>query len=129
MTFFAVLVTRRNASSPGLYPKPSQFLFKNFHACFKRCKIAIQWRRAQVLYIPKVSTPSDTKLSDFRPIALLNVEGKRFFSLISQRLETHLIYNNTFINNSIQKTLYEESSWLLGASFHGLACLEGSKNP
>ena len=111
--FFAILATRRNTSAPGQnsipykvykkYPKTSQFLFKSFHACFKRCKIPIQWRSAQELYIPKVSTPSDTKLSDFRPIALLNVKGKLFFSLISKRLEIHLIHNNKFINNSIQK--------------------------
>ena len=31
-------------------------------------------------YIPKVSTPFDTKLSDFCPIAFLNVEDKLFFS-------------------------------------------------
>ena len=116
--FFAILATRRNASAPGLNgipykvykkcPKTSQFLFKIFHACFKRCEIPIQWRSAEEIYIPKVSTPSDTNLSDFRPIALLNVEGKLFFSLISKRLEIHLIHNNKFINNSIQKGCMEK---------------------
>ena len=33
------------------------------------CEIPIQWQRAQKIYIPKVSTPSDTKLPDFRAIA------------------------------------------------------------
>ena len=56
----------------------------------------------------KVSTPSDTKLPDFRPIALLNVEGKLFFILISKRLEIHLVYKNKFINNSIQKGCMEK---------------------
>ena len=114
--FFAILATRRNSSAPGLNgipykvyksPKTSEFLFKVFHACFKRCKIPIQWRIAQELCIPKVSTPSDTKLSDFHLIALLNVEGKLFVSLISKRLEIHLIYNK-FINNSIQKGFMEK---------------------
>ena len=115
---FAILATRRNASAPGLNgipykvykkcPKTSQFLFKIFHACFKRCEIPIQWRSAQEIYIPKVSTPSDTKLSDFRPIALLNVEGKLLFSLISNRLEIHLIHSHKFINNSIQKSCMEK---------------------
>ena len=63
------------------------------------CEIPIQWQRAQKIYIPKVSTPSDTKLSDFRPIAPVNVKGKLFPHLISKCLETHLIYNNKFINN------------------------------
>ena len=118
MIFFAILATRRNASAPGLNgipykvykkcPKTSKFLFKIFQACFKRCQIPIQWRSAQEIFIPKVSTPSNTKISDFRPIALLNVEGKLFFSLISKRLETHLICNNKFINNSIQKGCMEK---------------------
>ena len=56
----------------------------------------------------KVSTPSNTKISDFHPIALLNVEGKLFFSLISKRLEIHLIYNSKFINYSIQKGCMEK---------------------
>ena len=116
--FFAILATHRNASAPGLNgipyrvykkcPKTSQFLFKIFNAYFKTCEIPIQWQSAQELYIPKVSTPSDTKLSGFCPKALLNVEGKLFFSLISKRLETHLIYNNKFINNSIQKGCMEK---------------------
>ena len=60
------------------------------------------------MYIPKVSSPSENKPSDFRPIALLNVEGKIFFSLVSKRLEAHLIHNNKFIDNSIQKGCMEK---------------------
>ena len=117
--FFVILATRRNASAPGLNgipykvykkcPKTSQFLFKIFHACFKRCEIPIQWQSVQEIYIPKVSsTPSDTKLSDFCPIALINVEGKLFFSLILKHLEIHLIHNDKLINNSIQKGCMEK---------------------
>ena len=114
-----ILSLRRNASSPGLNgisykvykkcPRISKFLFKIFQACFKRCEIPIQWRSAQEIYSPKVSSPSEDKLSDFRAIALLNVESKLFFSLVSKRLETHLIHNNSkFINNSIQKGCMEK---------------------
>ena len=113
-----ILSSRRNASAPGLNgipytvykkcPRISKSLFKVFQTCFKRCEIPIQWRSAEEIYIPKVSSPSENKLSDFRPIALLNVEGKRFFSLVSKRLETHLIHNNKFINNSIQKGCMEK---------------------
>ena len=116
--FFEILSTRRNVFAPGLngipykfYKKCSKinkFLFKIFQARFKRCEIPIQWRSAQEIYIPKVSSPSENKLSDFHPIALLNVEGKLFFSLVSKRLETHLIHNNKFINNSIQKGCMEK---------------------
>ena len=73
-------------------------------------KVAKSIYNSEVLkrYIPTVSTPSDTKLSDFCPITLLNVVGKLFFSLTSKRLETHLIYNDKFINNSIQQGYTEK---------------------
>ena len=81
-----------------------QICFQNFSNLFKRFEIPIQWQSAQeMIYIPKVSSPSENKLSDLRPIALLNVEGKLFFSLVSKCLEAHLIHNNKFIDNSIQK--------------------------
>ena len=44
-----------------------------------------------------------SNVKDFRPIALLNVEGKLFFSLVSHRFEKHIIKNNKFINSSVQK--------------------------
>ena len=115
--FFEILSSRRNAYAPGpngipykiykKYPKISKFLFKNVRACFKRCKIPIQSWSAQEIYIPKVSSPSYNKLSGFRPVALLNAEDKLFFSLVSKRLEAHLIQNNKFIN-SIQKGCMEK---------------------
>ena len=86
--FFVILATHRNASASGLNgipckvykkcPETSKFLFKIFQACFKRWEIPSQLRIAQEICIPKVSTPSDTKLSDVCPIALLNVECKLF---------------------------------------------------
>ena len=51
--FLDILSSHRNASAPGLNgipykvykrcPRISKFLFKVFHACFKRCEIPIQW--------------------------------------------------------------------------------------
>ena len=111
--FERVLSTRRNASSPGLNgipykvykncPKISSFLFNVFKCCFNHCIVPIQWRHAMEVYIPKTKTPSNSNVKDFRPIALLNVEGKLFFSLLSHRLEKHIIQNNKFINSSVQK--------------------------
>ena len=65
--------------------------------------ILIQWRSAKEIYIPKVKPPTKHNISDFHPIALLNVEGKLFFSLVSRCLGTHLISNNKFINKLVQK--------------------------
>ena len=59
-------------------------------------------------YIPKAKEPDPSNIKDFRPIALLNVEGKLFFSLLSRRLEQHIISNNKFINTSVQKGCMEK---------------------
>ena len=123
MIFLKILSTRRNFSALGLngipdkvYQKSSKvnkFIFRNFQACSKRCKIPIQWQIAQEVCIPKVGSPSKSELSDFRPIALLNVERKLFFRLVSKRLESHLTHSNKFISNSIQKGCMEKipSCW------------------
>ena len=79
------------------------FLFKIFLSCAKLSLVPIQWRIASEVYVPKINPPRCNKIEDFRPIALLNVEGKLFFSLISKRLEDHIIHKNKFVNTSIQK--------------------------
>ena len=116
--FVSILNTRRNASALGynvipykVYKKCNKinsFLFNVFKSCVKNCVIPIQWRYAKEIHIPKSKTPSESNIKDFRPIALLNVEGKLLFSLISKRLEAHLIENNSFINTSIQKGCMEK---------------------
>ena len=58
------------------------------------------WRRAGGVFIPKEK--DSTSISQFRPISLLNVEGKIFFSIIAQRLSTYLL-KNCFIDASVQK--------------------------
>ena len=60
------------------------------------------------VFIPKTKPPSPSSIKDFRPIAFLNVEGKLFFSMVSKRLEQHVIKNNKFINTSMQKGCMEK---------------------
>ena len=79
--------------------------------------ISLQWQSAKEIYIPKVNPPAAHNISDFRPIALLNVEGMLFFSLVSRRLEKHLICNNKFINKSVQKGCMEK---VPGCSEHSI---------
>ena len=108
-----ILNSRRNASSPGINmipykvykkcPRITSFLFKIFKSCLKLSNVPIQWRIASEVYIPKKKPPNPSAIEDFRPIALLNVEGKLFFSLIARRLEEHIIQKNRIINLSIQK--------------------------
>ena len=121
--FLEIFLAHRNAFATGLNgipykihkkcSKKTKCLFKVIQACSKRCEIRIEWRSAQEIYIPTVRNPSEKKLSDFRLIVLLNVEGKLFFSLVSMCLETHLIHSNKFINKSIQKGSMEKilSCW------------------
>ena len=116
--FVSLLNSRRNGSSPGLNgipykvykkcPKIMSFLFKIFKSCTKLSYVPIQWRVASEVYVPKVNPPVPNKIEDFRPIALLNVEGKLFFSLISKRVENHIIHRNKFIDVSIQKGCMEK---------------------
>ena len=108
-----ILNSRRNASSPGINmipyrvykkcPRITSFLFKIFKSCLKLSNVPIQWRIASEVYIPKKKPPNPSAIEDFRPIALLNVEGKLFFSLIARRLEEHIIQKNRITNLSIQK--------------------------
>ena len=111
--FFSTINTRRNASSPGINmipykvykkcPRIASYLFKIFQSSLKLKNVPIQWRLASEVFIPKKKPPCVSKIEDFRPITLLNVEGKLFFSLIAKRLETHIINQNKFINTSLQK--------------------------
>ena len=68
----------------------------------------LQLQSAKEIYIPKVNPPTAHKISDFRPIALLSVDGKLSFSLVSRHLEKHLISNRKFINKSVQKGCMEK---------------------
>ncbi|GFN88311.1 reverse transcriptase [Plakobranchus ocellatus] len=55
---------------------------------------------AEKVYIPK---EQESKLiNQFRPISLLNVEGKIFFSVMASRLTKYLTENG-YINTSVQK--------------------------
>ena len=60
------------------------------------------------LYILKSKTPSKNSISVFRPIAVLNVEGKLFVSLISKWVVSHVVQNNKIINLSVQKACMEK---------------------
>ena len=73
-------------------------------------------------YIPKTKPSYPSNINDFHAIALLNVEGKLFFILISKQLVHHIITNNkNLINTSVQ------ISRLLGLYVNGVVCLKGGQ--
>lgn len=100
----------RAASAPGpngisykLYkycPGVQRYLWNLLRVAWKNQVIPSEWRRAVTVFIPKET--NSTTISQFRSIALLNVEGKIFFSILAKRLTTYLI-SNGYIDTSCQK--------------------------
>ena len=111
--FEDIVSKRRNASAPGpnkvpykVYKKCNhirKYLFLLISSCFDHGKIPIQWRIASLIFIPKVSNPSETNILDFRQIALMNVEAKLFWALIARRLYNFFVKDNAIVNTAVQK--------------------------
>ena len=90
--FLNLLSSRRNASGPGFNGIPYKVYktcskFQILKCAFSKGEISVQLWSAREIYVSKSKVPSGNSISDFQPIALPNVEGKVFFSLISKRLE------------------------------------------
>ena len=74
--------------------------------------------------IPRVQNPRQSNLADYRQIALGNVEGKLFWSLIAQRFYQHLVAKNNMIDTTFRKGSIQENGWLLGTHVNGLGSPE-----
>lgn len=81
-------------------PKLLHHLWKILRVIWRRGKVSQQWRSAEGVWVPKEE--KSTTIEQFRTISLLNVEGKIFFSILSQRLSDYLL-KNQYINPSVQK--------------------------
>ena len=57
------------------------------------------WNVANGVYIPKEQNSSD--IGQFRPISLLNVEGKMFFAVLAKRLTRYLL-SNGYVDSAVQ---------------------------
>ena len=105
-----ILLHKRNKSAPGpngvpylVYKKcrgVQQRLFRILRLAWSKKIICPEWQTSVGIFIPKESESST--LSQFRPISLLNVEGKLYFSALARRLSTYLL-NNGYIDQSLQK--------------------------
>ena len=100
----------RNRSAPGpngvpylLYkrcPKTLYLLHSLIQRAWSSATVDDEWKKAEGVYIPK---EKDSKgLNQFRPISLLNVEGKIFFSIKASRL-TEFVMSNQYVDISVQK--------------------------
>ena len=102
----SAIQTRCNTSAPGINmipykvykkcPQLMSFLFKLCLSCQRNQVIPIYWTIAHEAYIPKNKHPNPSSIEDFRPISLMNIDGKLFFSLVSQRFVSHIIKNLLF---------------------------------
>ncbi len=105
-----VIQRARSASAPG----PNGIPYKLYKSCpgvlkllwplmritWTKQTIPSEWQRAVAVSIPKQQNAKT--IEQFRSIALLNVEGKIFFSVMARRMTTYLTENN-YINTSCQK--------------------------
>lgn len=62
--------------------------------------IPAEWQEAARIFIPKEL--NSTTINQFRNIALLNVEGKLFFTVLAKRIARFLT-NNSYIDTSCKK--------------------------
>ena len=107
------LFYRRNGSSPGINmipykvykkcPQTVSFLLTIFQSILKLTTLPLNWRVASEIYIPKINPPNPESIDEFWPIALLNVEGRLFFSLLWKPLEDHIVKKNKLIDLFLQK--------------------------
>lgn len=81
-------------------PDVLKFLWKLMAIVWKKGIIPKEWRRAGGVLIPKEK--DSVAIEQFRPISLLNVEGKIFFSVVARRLAAYL-KGNKLIDTSVQK--------------------------
>ncbi|KAG1932793.1 hypothetical protein F2P79_020826 [Pimephales promelas] len=105
-----VVKKARSSSAPGpngvpykLYkncPKVLELLWHLMRTAWKKQIIPSEWQRAVAVFIPKETNSKD--ISQFRNIALLNVEGKIFFSVLARRMTNYLLKNG-YVDTNCQK--------------------------
>ena len=81
-------------------PQLLKLLWRMLRAAWRKRYVHPEWQVAEGVFIPKEEVSS--KISQFRPIALLNVEGKIYLSVLARRLTRYLLANG-FIDTSVQK--------------------------
>ena len=111
--FQRMLRRKRTRSKPGpnkipygVYkkcPGIARYLFDILQAVRREKQVPLFWRINDGIMIPKVACPVASEIGDFRQIALLNVEGKLFWSLVADRLYKYLVVDNSFISSEVQK--------------------------
>ena len=106
---------KRNKNAPGmngipflLYkkcPKVLDMLLQIMNRVWSEKVIPESWQRAVIVLLAKSDILDDPK--EFRPIALLNSEGRLFFTLMNWRLSDYML-KNKYIDTKVQKGFIEK---------------------
>ncbi|XP_072181288.1 uncharacterized protein [Diadema setosum] len=81
-------------------PRVRRVLWRILRVLWRERIVPVSWCVAEGVYIPK---ERDAKgIGQFRPISLLNVDGKILFSVLARRLSA-FVMKNKFVDTSIQK--------------------------
>ena len=81
-------------------PNVLKVLWRLLRVAWKKLVVSPSWCIADGVYIPKEA--DSQLLGQFRPISLLNIEGKIFFAVLARRI-TSFALQNKYINTSVQK--------------------------
>ncbi len=105
-----VVAKARTKSAPGpngvpyvVYkrcPGVLKRLFRILRCAWAKKIVCKEWQTAEGIFIPKER--ESVRLDQFRPISLLNVEGKIFFAVIAKRLSNFLV-GNGYVDTTVQK--------------------------
>ena len=86
-------------------PKLLEILLRIMNRVWKEKKVPVSWQRAMVVLLAKSDNLTDP--GEFRPIALLNAEGRLFFTLMNWRLSSFML-GNGYIDREVQKGFIEK---------------------
>ena len=70
-----------------------------YNACLRTGRFPVNWKIAKILPIPKPEREKSVDTSKYRPISLLNTEGKVLEKVLSKRI-THHLYTTEYINEN-----------------------------
>ena len=106
----AMLKKARSGSAPGpngityqVYkkcPRLTRRLWRLLRVVWRKSESVSSWSRAEGCFIPKQKNAE--KITEFRTISLLNVEGKIYMAVLAKRLTTFML-SNKYIDTSVQK--------------------------
>ena len=112
--FDDVCAKKSNGSAAGLNgnqylvykrcPEVRRFLFQIIKRVWKERKIPREWTVGRIRLLPKSENTNEPGL--MRPITVLNVEGRIFWSIYQRRMASYMLING-YIDHRVQKAFLE----------------------